>query len=412
MAEAYLTLFVADINRAFDGLVSALDNGPSIAQAALHAHDLADALGCIGLTQISAMSSDVSAELSLGQPGAIERAQQLVSVLQEALQILDTADGEAVDAEQVQGINALYANLMDPTLLAQAAEVVEASVDHQKLTSVQSVQDFLASGEASGVFTAHAHDKHALHPLPEWQRQKLLNQTQKIRTRTLQDNASTELDLMLCEHQDAVLEIAQVNLEDYFSPLAFDVHMVRLLVDADIAESLKSMVQGLKGIQKLVATKQALTVFVDIHGADNFELSPHRIKEIGAMLGQKCGRLELFENGLRLILPCSLRRMRVVPFVRAGVPYVLSWAQMLAISAKSEGMIVMDKLGSMEDGQTLIRVGCGHLNHMIQASEVLLVTTMNMFDMPSALQPPPWMRGVGLDARSHVYSWVNLADPI
>ena len=412
MAEEYLTLFVADINRAFDGLVSALDNGPSVDQAALHAHDLADALGCIGLTQLSAMSADVSAELSLGQPGALERVHQLVSVLQEALQILDKAEGSGVDSEQVQGINALYANLTDPETLAQTAEAIEATSDPQKLASAQSMQDFLLLGSSSGTYTAQSHDKFPLHPMPEWQRQKLLNQLQKIRARALLDNAAAEIDLMLCEHEDALLEMAQVNLVDYFSPLSCDVHMTRLLVDTDIADSLKTVVQGLKDVQKLVATKQALTVFVDIHGAENFELSPYRIKEIGNIIGQKCGRLEVFENGLRLILPCSLKRMRVVPFVRAGVPYVLSWAQMLAISAKSEGMVVMDKLGSMEDGNALIRVGCGHLNHMIQASEVLLVTTMNMFDMPSALQPPSWMRGVGLDATSRVYSWVSLADSV
>ena len=412
MAEAYLTLFVADINRAFDGLESAIDNGPSIDQAALHAHDLADALGCIGLTQLSAMSSDVSAELSLGQPGALDRARQLVHILQEALQILDGAEGTTVDTEQVEGVNALYANRMDEEAVQPEHQPAESMPDLSKRTSAQSMQDFLALGSASTAYAAQPQERHLSQPVPEWQRQRLLNQSQKIRAKALQDHPVAELDLMLCEHQDSILELAQVNLEDFFTELPFEVSMSRLMVDLDIAESLKLIANDLEGIQKLVASKQALTVFIDIHGSDQFEVSPQRMKEIGTIVARKSGRLELFENGLRLILPCSLRRMRVVPIVRAGVAYVLSWAQMLAISAKTDGMVVMDKLGSLEDGQTLIKVGCGHLNHMIQAAEIQLVTTMNMFDMPSALQPPSWMRGVGIGANNQVYSWISLAEPL
>lgn len=412
MAEAYLTLFVADINRAFEGLVSAIDNGPSIDQAALHAHDLADALGCIGLTQLSAMSSDVSAELSLGQPGALDRARQLVNILQEALEILDGAEGATVDTEQVEGINALYANRMDGEAAAPESEPADPVPDHPKKSSTQSMQDFLALGSASTAYVAQPQERHLSQPLPQWQRQRLLNQSQKIRAKALQEHPGAELDLMLCEHQDSILELAQVNLEDFFSELPFEVSMSRLMVDLDIAESLQLIANDLEGIQKLVASKQALTVFIDIHGAEQFEISPQRIKEIGTIVARKCGRLELFENGIRLILPCSLRRMRVVPFMRAGVAYVLSWAQMLAISAKTDGMVVMDKLGSLEGSETLIKVGCGHLNHMVQAVEVQLVTTMNMFDMPSALHPPEWMRGVGLGANNQVYSWISLAEPI
>ena len=61
MANDYLSLFIADINRAYEGMVWSIEtNPPALAQAGLHARDLADALGSVGLSQLSALTDDVS----------------------------------------------------------------------------------------------------------------------------------------------------------------------------------------------------------------------------------------------------------------------------------------------------------------------------------------------------------------
>ncbi|MEY3800098.1 MAG: hypothetical protein RLZZ406_1402 [Pseudomonadota bacterium] len=59
MTSDYLALFIVDINRSFEGLVVSLEQDPpSMQQAALHARDLADGLGSVGLAQISALTSE------------------------------------------------------------------------------------------------------------------------------------------------------------------------------------------------------------------------------------------------------------------------------------------------------------------------------------------------------------------
>ena len=90
MANDYLSLFIADINRAYEGLVWSVEaNPPALTQAGLHARDLADALGSVGLSQLSALTADVSRQLSMEQTSVLPIAQNLIELLKRALFALE-----------------------------------------------------------------------------------------------------------------------------------------------------------------------------------------------------------------------------------------------------------------------------------------------------------------------------------
>ena len=93
-----LGLFLADLNRAIEGLNQSLDLGPDgMTQASLHARDLSDALQSVNLPRHAEIALVVSRHLAAGRPGMEASTRELLTLVKEAIDALNSepAEGEA-----------------------------------------------------------------------------------------------------------------------------------------------------------------------------------------------------------------------------------------------------------------------------------------------------------------------------
>ena len=407
MANDYLSLFIADINRAYEGLVWSVEaNPPALTQAGLHARDLADALGSVGLSQLSALTADVSRQLSMEQTSVLPIAQNLIELLKRALFALEQSDNMVMTSAHVEEIQRLSGDMLallggisfqSPQMQAMAdewglppveetpvqAETQAISVDPNPLD----LKDYIL---AAGVLN---------------QRRAGLNLVQRIRQMISVQNlpANKSIDFLLSEHQDALSALGQVTLTAALTGLADEIAVEGVLADRDAIDILVRTLSILPRAQRLVANKQALTLFIDLYGV-HYEQS--QMEFAGEVIARALGRIEQEHDRLRITLPASLKRMRFLPFKRGSEYYVVSWAQLLSIANVDSGFAASDVLGSATGCDKVLRLSCGCVHQVLHADEVFPIANMNSFVLPSVLSGPYWMRGIALDDASRPYSWV------
>jgi hypothetical protein len=407
VANDYLSLFIADINRAYEGLVWSVEaNPPALTQAGLHARDLADALGSVGLSQLSALTADVSRQLSMEQTSVLPIAQNLIELLKRALFALEQSDNMVMTSAHVEEIQRLSGDMLallggisfqSPQMQAMAdewglppveetpvqAETQAISVDPNPLD----LKDYIL---AAGVLN---------------QRRAGLNLVQRIRQMISVQNlpANKSIDFLLSEHQDALSALGQVTLTAALTGLADEIAVEGVLADRDAIDILVRTLSILPRAQRLVANKQALTLFIDLYGV-HYEQS--QMEFAGEVIARALGRIEQEHDRLRITLPASLKRMRFLPFKRGSEYYVVSWAQLLSIANVDSGFAASDVLGSATGCDKVLRLSCGCVHQALHADEVFPIANMNSFVLPSVLSGPYWMRGIALDDASRPYSWV------
>ena len=407
MANDYLSLFIADINRAYEGLVwSVQANPPALTQAGLHARDLADALGSVGLSQLSALTADVSRQLSMEQTSVLPIAQNLIELLKRALFALEQSDNMVMSSAHIEEIQRLSGDMLallggisfqSPQMQAMADEwglppVEETPVQAETQTlsvdpSPPDLKDYIL---AAGVLN---------------QRRAGLNLVQRIRQMISVQNlpANKSIDFLLSEHQDALSALGQVTLTTALTGLADEIAVEWVLADRDAIDTLVRTLSILPRAQRLVANKQALTLFIDLYGV-HYEQS--QMEFAGEVIARALGRIEQEHDRLRITLPASLKRMRFLPFKRGSEYYVVSWAQLLSIANVDSGFAASDVLGSATGCDKVLRLSCGCVHQALHADEVFPIANMNSFVLPSVLSGPYWMRGIALDDASRPYSWV------
>jgi len=407
VANDYLSLFIADINRAYEGLVwSVQANPPALTQAGLHARDLADALGSVGLSQLSALTADVSRQLSMEQTSVLPIAQNLIELLKRALFALEQSDNMVMSSAHIEEIQRLSGDMLallggisfqSPQMQAMADEwglppVEETPVQAETQTlsvdpSPPDLKDYIL---AAGVLN---------------QRRAGLNLVQRIRQMISVQNlpANKSIDFLLSEHQDALSALGQVTLTTALTGLADEIAVEWVLADRDAIDTLVRTLSILPRAQRLVANKQALTLFIDLYGV-HYEQS--QMEFAGEVIARALGRIEQEHDRLRITLPASLKRMRFLPFKRGSEYYVVSWAQLLSIANVDSGFAASDVLGSATGCDKVLRLSCGCVHQALHADEVFPIANMNSFVLPSVLSGPYWMRGIALDDASRPYSWV------
>lgn len=420
MANDYLSLFIADINRAYEGMVWSIEaNPPALAQAGLHARDLADALGSVGLSQLSALTDDVSRQLSLEQSSVLPIAQNLVDLLKRALFALEQSDDMVMSSAHLEEIQRLSGDLL--VLLGGASfqsPQMQIMVDDWGMPAEQGPSDSeatLAENNASAsTLTASSTLSNPVVIDPREfvssagviaQRRAGLNLVQRIRQMLSAQNLPTNksIDFLLSEHQDALSALGQVALTSVLAELAADMVVDGVYADADVVDTLVSAISVLPKAQRLVANKQALTLFIDLYGVQ-FEQSHMHLA--GEIIAKAQGRIGQEHDRLRITMPASLKRMRFLPFKRGSDYYVVSWAQLLSISNVDGQFAVNDALGSAAGCDKVLRLSSGCTHEVLHANEVYPIVNMNSFALPSVLSGPYWMKGIALDDASSPYSWV------
>lgn len=423
MANDYLSLFIADINRAYEGLAWSIEaNPPALSQAGLHARDLADALGSVGLSQLSALTADVSRQLSMEQTSVLPIAQNLIELLKRALFALEQSDNMAMSSAHVEEIQRLSADML---LLIGGTSFqsspIQTMADEWGLPPVGSDSFAPSSVDASpspepqsSVSNAPAASVLAMDPREYVaraglmsQRRAALNLVQRIRQMLSAQNlpANKSIDFLLSEHQDALSTLGQIHLSGALVDLADELVVDGVQADRDVLDALVTTLSIFPRAQRLVANKQALTLFIDLYGV-NYEQS--QMDFAGEVIARTLGRIEQEHDRLRITMPASLKRMRFLPFKRGAEYYVASWAQLLSIASLESGFAVNDALGTATGCDKVLRLSCGRLHEVLHADEVFPIANMNSFVLPSVLSGPYWMRGIALDDASRPYSWVAI----
>jgi hypothetical protein len=401
----YLALFITDINRSFEGLVVSLDQDPpAMQQGALHARDLADALGSVGLAQISALTSDISGQLGLENPSILPVAKGFVELLKKALLALESGNPNAPLPEQIAIIGEItvaMSELMSPRVEhVQPKGLLEPQND---ASAVPSIQQSAPEVLAPVVHLTQSADLQILFPL----RRNGLNIVQRVREMVNHSGVgnSTEMDFLLAEHQDALTGLGQLELKTVLQAHADYVEADGVYADQDVAEALSLALALLPSGFSVHASKQALSLFIDIRG---IHIDGAQMEAFGAAIQNIMGRVDQTSAYLRVVLPSSLKRIRMLPFKRADVLYAISWVQLCSISGLDSPMGTADLLGGVADAQKRMHLCSGVDLHTIYASEIFPVMNMNTFLLPGLLSGPPWMKGVALDGASRPYTWVYL----
>lgn len=406
MTSDYLALFIVDINRSFEGLVVSLEQDPpAMQQGALHARDLADALGSVGLAQISALTSDISGQLGLENPSILPVAKGFVELLKKALLALESGNLNAPLPEQIAVIGEItlaLSELMSPRLENASMPQAFAPPVDASASSTPS-QQIALSDRPPLVHLTQSADLQLLFPL----RRNGLNIVQRVREMVSHSGVgnSTEMDFLLAEHQDALTGLGQVELKPALQAFASHVEADGVYADHEILEGLMTALRYLPTGFSVHASKQALSLFIDIRGVQNDGLP---LDAFGDALQKIMGRVDQTSEYLRIVLPSSLKRIRMLPFKRADVLYAISWVQLQSISGLDEPMGAADLLGGVADAQKRMHLCAGVNAHTIYASEIYPVVNMNTFQLPSLLSGPPWMKGVALDGASRPFTWVYL----
>ena len=405
MTSDYLALIITDINRSFEGLVVSLDQDPpAMQQGALHARDLADALGSVGLAQISALTSDISGQLGLENPSILPVAKGFVELLKKALLALESGNPNAPLPEQIAVIGEItvaMSELMSPRVEhVQPKGFMESQID---APAVLPTQPSAPQVLAPVVHLTQSADLQLLFPL----RRNGLNIVQRVREMANHSGVSnsTEMDFLLAEHQDALTGLGQLELKTVLHAHADYVEADGVYADQDIIEALSLALALLPSGFSVHASKQALSLFIDIRG---IHVDGAQMEAFGAAIQKIMGRVDQTSAYLRVVLPSSLKRIRMLPFKRADVLYAISWVQLCSISGLDSPMGAADLLGGVADAQKRMHLCSGVDLHTIYASEIYPVMNMNTFLLPGLLSGPPWMKGVALDGASRPYTWVYL----
>lgn len=406
MTSDYLALFIVDINRSFEGMVVSLEQDPpSMQQAALHARDLADGLGSVGLAQISALTSDISGQLGLENPAILPVAKGFIELLKKALLALESGNPNAPLPQQIAVIGEISAAMSD--LMSQR---MDASTSDQKASFYANLNPLHALSHQAQEPTTSSEVRQVLSPDFEMlfpQRRNGLNIVQRVREMVNHSGVgnSTEMDFLLAEHQDALTSLGQVPFKGMLQGLAQQIEADGVYADQEILETLAEAIRLLPPGFSMHASKQALSLFVDIRGV---QTNSRQIDLVGGVLRRIMGRIDQTNEYVRIILPSSLKRIRMIPFKRADKFYAVSWVQLLSISGVDSSVGSVDVLGGVADAQKIMRLCAGVETHTLRASEIYPVINMNTFLLPGILTGPHWMKGVALDGASKPYTWVYL----
>ncbi len=369
----HLSLVMADAERSLEGLKHSLKGGSDdMMQGALHCRDLSEALSILGLDTAAGLVDDVARQMTLGQPSVIEVANELLPVIGQAIK--DIQLGQVPEADE-------QLKVWEPWV---ARLQVLVSRDTSSLTHFEAVMPRAAGSQMLS----------SADPGFKALRMKGLNLIQNARIVNQRDDERTvrQMDALLSELQDWSLRVGQVPLAQLFPLSAHE--MVDIWVDAALLEKLKILRDfGIKA-ERIKAQSRSLTIYMDWVAPS---LSHDDYAQIGQCLQKVAGHIKRTPEGFRLIFPCSLTRMRMMPFIRRNQRYVAAASQFVQFQPDSED--------TGFSGTLMLRMGIA--NQYMQADRMLPAENMNLFDVPEDIKRPEGVRGVALDGTGEIYYFLD-----
>jgi hypothetical protein len=443
-----LSLFLSDLTRSMEGLRQSIDLGPDgMAQASLHARDLADALQSVDLPRHAEIALVVSRHLAAGRPGTEQFTLDLLELVRQAIDALSSGDEGQQFPNQDQVITALAravslfgeqpvdfsspAFLMasdssrvppsespsDQTEAEAAAEgedrgasESEGVIDLEDVTGLMyfagqeaespmariPISSDLSGPDASALPRMTMHDR--LYAL------KSLQALDHEISRTASPELSHQVRLRLSDHANWLMGLAQEPLQRRLVGMSRTLELAGVWADADVIDYLISAMSVLPQSSSIRGSTQHQTLFVEL---TEVRSEPDELERASRILQILAGRIDSVGDGLRLVLPSSLSRLRVVPFRRAGLMYAISWAQFLKAEAvKSAVSDVQDLLGDVTSPRLVINLKSGSDVIRIHADEIHPFEVANAFLLPPAVEAPDWTAGVLVGPSAEPLVWI------
>lgn len=369
----HLSLVIGDAERSLEGLKYSLQEGSDdMMQGALHCRDLSGALSILGLDTAAGLVDDVARQMTLGQPSVIDVAHQLLPIIGQAIK--DIQMGQVPNAdEQLKVLEPWVARLQ-----------VLVSRDSASLTHFEAVMPKAVGAQLVG----------AADPGFKALRLKGLSLIQNARIVNQRDDERTvrQMDALLSELQDWSLRVGQVPLAQLFPLSAHE--LVDIWLDATLLEQLDPLRDFGAKAESIKAQSRSLTIYMDWVAPS---LSNEDYEQIGQCLQKVTGHVKRTPDGFRLVFPCSLTRMRMMPFIRSNQRYVASASQFVQFQPDSQD--------AGFSGTLMLRLGMA--NHYLQADRMLPAENMNVFDVPEGVERPDGVCGVALDGTGEIYYFLN-----
>ena len=364
-----LALMVADAERSLEGLTRSLQIGSEdMKQAALHALDLSGALSLLGLGTAAGLLEDVARQMTLGQPSVLDLAQGLLPLVAQAIK--DVQLGHAPESDEQLQAWAPWSSRLQVLVSRDTASLTSFVAVMPKASALQYV------GAADPGFRAL--------------RMKGLNLIQNARILNQRDDERTirQMDALLSELQDWSLRVGQVPLTQLFPQFAHDMQDVWL--DASLMDRLDPLRDFGAKAKSIQAHSRSLTIYMNWQG---LSLSDKEYLQMGQCLRAVSGHVQRIQDGYGLVFPCSLTRMRLMPFLRNEQRYAVAASQFVQFQPQEA------QAGFA--GSLMLRSGVDTLS--MQADRALPAENMNIFDVPEGTVRPEGVFGVALDGAGEIY---------
>ena len=369
----HLSLVVADAERSLEGLQHSLRGGSDdMMQGALHCRDLSAALSILGLDTVAGLIDDVARQMTLGQPSVIDVANGLLPTVSQVIK--DIQLGQVPNAEQ-------QLKLWEPWLSRLQVLVTR---DSASLSNFEAVMPKAVGSQLVG----------AADPGFKALRLKGLSLIQNARIVNQRDDERTvrQMDALLSELQDWSLRVGQVPLAQLFPLSAHE--MVDIWLDAALLEQLDALRDFGAKAESIKAQSRSLTIYMDWVAPS---LSHDDYMQIGECLKKVAGHIKRTPEGFRLVFPCSLTRMRMMPFMRNAQRYVAAAGQFVQFQPDSED--------ASFTGTLMLRSGIDNQN--LQVDRMLPAENMNVFEVPEGIERPEGVCGVALDGTGEIYYFLG-----
>ena len=369
----HLSLVMGDAERSLEGLKHSLQGGSDdMMQGALHCRDLSGALSILGLDTAAGLVDDVARQMTLGQPSVIDVANELLPIIGQAIK--DIQLGQVPNADEQLKVWEPWAARLQVLVSRDSAALTHFEAVMPKAVGAQLV------GAADPGFKALR-----LKGLSLIQNARIVNQRDDERT-------VRQMDALLSELQDWSLRVGQVPLAQLFPLSAHE--LVDIWLDATLLEQLDPLRDFGAKAESIKAQSRSLTIYMDWVAPS---LSHEDYVQIGQCLQKVAGHIKRTPEGFRLVFPCSLTRMRMMPFIRRNQRYVASASQFVQFQPDSQD--------AGFSGTLMLRLGMA--NQYLQADRMLPAENMNVFDVPEGIKRPDGVCGVALDGTGEIYYFLN-----
>ena len=421
--ENNVDMFVLDVSRLADTLIRSGQASPAAAataavQAAEDMQELADFLRSMRLIDHAICARLMVQLLHADAEQGLLLASDLASLVKLAITSMESdnaAPDQSADLAQLTAsVHMIAPHLLTPHAGARPADEGPAadmllSVDH----AMRMLSEMIIAPEGDtkpGVPVSDPAKAHyeALLKEPrvseaESRQQLALLQAvhQTLASSVLPSDSRRILGNKLHALQNWTLGLGQQRLDQVLGMPG----LAGLTADSDVTAALRHLLELLTPARVVRGSCFSLTLFIDIEGCSP---TPEALAEAASLTQHLGGRIEVRDEHLRIMLPSSLLRLRVVTIERDGQRFCLSWAQFIEVSELPEDAQTAqaDLLGRIERPLLQITLQAGSRQYLVLATSIAPAQEAARLLCPQGLGLPAWLRGTILDKSGVFLPWV------